>query len=65
MFYKTQRYADEGRLWFDELADAAVVFRTREISDPKGRWAGLGNRQASTPSLPGTHRISILTPSPM
>ena len=36
VFYKTQRYADEGRLWFDELADGAVVFRTREISHPKG-----------------------------
>lgn len=34
VFYKTQRYADQGRIWFELLADDAVKFRAREISDP-------------------------------
>lgn len=34
VFYKTQRYADQGRIWFELLADDAVKFRARDISDP-------------------------------
>jgi hypothetical protein len=34
--YRTQRYADEGRPWFEGVAGTAVVFRSREIADPKG-----------------------------
>ena len=34
--YHTQQYADEGRPWFEALAGAAVIFRSREIADPKG-----------------------------
>ncbi len=34
--YRTQKYADEGRPWFEGLAGSAVVFISREISDPKG-----------------------------
>ena len=33
VFYKTQRYADQGRIWFDALAGDAVKFQTREIID--------------------------------
>lgn len=34
VFYKTQRYADQGRIWFESLADDAVKFRAREVSNP-------------------------------
>ncbi len=36
LFYRTQRLADDGRIWFDAVAGAAVQFVTREISDPRG-----------------------------
>jgi hypothetical protein len=36
-FYRTQRYADEGRPWLAETAGDALVFLSREISDPVGR----------------------------
>ena len=58
VFYKTQRYADEGRLWFDELADAAVVFRTREISDPKG-LLGRSGESTSKHTQPARHPSDI------
>src|SRR5207302_4743172 len=32
----TQKYADEGRPWFEGIAGRAVIFVSREISDPKG-----------------------------
>ncbi|HEY6085434.1 MAG TPA: MbcA/ParS/Xre antitoxin family protein [Nitrospira sp.] len=41
--YRTQKYADEGRPWFDAIAGAAVTFVSREISHPKGV---LANSQA-------------------
>ena len=33
VFYKTQRYADQGRIWFDALAGDAVKFPIREMID--------------------------------
>lgn len=36
LFHKTQKEADRGRKWFDELAGNAVEFIAREISDPVG-----------------------------
>lgn len=36
VFYRTQRAADEGRIWFETLAGDAVRHRTREIIDPTG-----------------------------
>ncbi len=35
IFYRTQRYADEGRAWFDALAGAAVKYLHRQIDDPQ------------------------------
>ncbi|MGH8790474.1 MAG: SEC-C metal-binding domain-containing protein [Cupriavidus necator] len=35
VFYKTQRYADEGRAWFDGVAGGAVKLLTRELQDPR------------------------------
>ena len=34
VFYKTQRQADEGRQWFDDLAGASVTFLIREFTNP-------------------------------
>jgi hypothetical protein len=34
VFYRTQRLADEGRLWFESLAGAHVKHRSREVKDP-------------------------------
>ena len=39
--YSTQKYADEGRPWFEAVTGPAVVFRTREIADPKGMLSKL------------------------
>ena len=39
VFYRTQRLADDGRVWFDAVAGAAAQFLTREISDPRQRAA--------------------------
>jgi SEC-C motif/Antitoxin Xre/MbcA/ParS C-terminal toxin-binding domain len=39
--YRTQKYADEGRPWFEAVAGAAAVFVSREIVDPKGRLSQL------------------------
>jgi hypothetical protein len=41
VFYRTQKYADEGRPWFEAVAGAVVAFVTREISDPKGMLSNL------------------------
>ena len=35
VFYKTQRQADDGRMWFDAAAGDAVKFRRREVEDPR------------------------------
>lgn len=44
VFYRTQRLADEGRVWFEGIAGGAVRHLTREIVDPRGalRHAGPG-----------------------
>jgi uncharacterized protein (DUF2384 family) len=39
VFYITQKYADEGRPWFEGVAGSAVTFVSRELSDPKGMLA--------------------------
>lgn len=37
VFYKTERYADAGRTWFDALAGQATTYLTRELTNP---WKG-------------------------
>ena len=37
--YRTQRYADEGRPWFEGVAGDAIAFASREIVDPIGLLA--------------------------
>ena len=41
LFYKTQRDADKGLPWFDALANKAVQFVARELSDLKGMMANM------------------------
>ena len=50
--YRTQRYADEGRPWFEEVAGQAVVFVSRELSDPKGLLAHPRPAGVPAPSTP-------------
>lgn len=57
LFYRTQGYADKGRPWFEALADDAVQFISRELSDPKGMMTNMAASQgakpvASKPDLP-------------
>lgn len=42
IFYKTQANADQGRAWFDGLADGVTVFLAREVSDPKAMMPQAG-----------------------
>lgn len=53
VFYRTQRLADEGRAWFEELAGPAVQHLTREIADPTATLAGAQQGRASAaPAAP-------------
>jgi hypothetical protein len=49
VFYRTHKYAEQGRPWFEGVAGRTVEFVRREISDPKeiGR-----NKRAGDHSLP-------------
>ena len=49
LFYRTQSYADNGRPWFESVANDAVQFVTREISDPKGMMANMSPNQEPEP----------------
>jgi hypothetical protein len=50
--YRTQKYADEGRPWFEAAAGAAVAFISREISAPQGMLANslAGDAEEPLPS---------------
>ncbi len=51
VFYRTQRYADEGRVWFDAVAGEAARFLTREASDPRSELHTYPREQTlATPS---------------
>jgi hypothetical protein len=66
--YRTQKYADEGRPWFEAIAGAAVTFLSREVSHPRrGMLAGSraddgGGSQAPAP-LPSGLTPEIVTAS--
>ena len=53
VFYKTQRYADEGRLWFESVAGNAVRFLSRELSDPAGLLRSMPAGQRAKPAGAG------------
>lgn len=48
VFYRTQRYADEGRPWFERISDSAVRFISRELTDPKGMLANMRSEERSS-----------------
>jgi len=56
--YRTQRYADEGRPWFETVAGKAVEYLGREIKDPKVSMM-LG---AANGSAPPTEALPELPP---
>ena len=61
VFYRTQKYADEGRPWFEAVAGAAIAFVSREISDPKGMLANLQPDEAKETPVPSPLPPEMLT----
>jgi hypothetical protein len=59
--YRTQKYADEGRPWFEAVVGEAVAFVSREISDPKGMLANMQPNEAKETSVPAPLPTEILT----
>jgi hypothetical protein len=53
VFYRTQRYADEGRVWFESVAGTAVRFLSRELSDPAVLLRNLPAGQRAKPANTG------------
>jgi hypothetical protein len=62
VFYRTQRYADQGRPWLEALADSSISFLTREITDPKGAPA---NRMESNEPRQPSKAVNSLPPEAM
>jgi SEC-C motif len=63
VFYRTHKYADEGRPWFEAVAGPAIAFVSREISDPKGMLANLQPgevRDTPVPPLPPPEMLTEL-----
>lgn len=52
IFYRTQRYADDGRAWFDMLAGHAVMYLTREIVHPSNALNRPSGRKAKPTTAP-------------
>jgi SEC-C motif-containing protein len=61
VFYRTQRYADQGRPWFEAIAGRTVEFVSREISDPKETAMNKRPREGS----PASGRVQLPTPEVM
>lgn len=59
--YHTQKYADEGRPWFEGVAGHAVVFVSREISDPKGMLANRRRGEVPEPPAPAQLPPEVMT----
>jgi hypothetical protein len=59
--YHTQQYADKGRPWFETIAGAAVVFVSREISDPKGLLATMQSNEDTKTEEPPLLSPEIMT----
>ena len=51
VFYKTQGYADQGRVWLEGLAGDALALLTRKVSDPKS-WAQRRKKSGLTAAGP-------------
>jgi hypothetical protein len=54
VFYRTQNYADQGRIWLEDLAGSSLSILTRRVADPQTM------RQQSTPSKSKTANLSAI-----
>jgi SEC-C motif len=54
IFYNTQTYADQGRVWFDGLTGGSVAFLTREIVSPQSMM-----QQSQKPGASATPSMSL------
>ena len=59
--YRTQGYADTGRPWFESVAGPAVVFVSRELSDPRSLLARPRSSPVPAPSTPAQIPPEALT----
>jgi SEC-C motif-containing protein len=59
--YITQKYADEGRPWFEGVAGRAVAFLSRGISDPKGMLANRRPDEALESPAPAQLPPEVMT----
>lgn len=53
LFYRTQRYADEGRQWFEALVGASVTFIKQKIQEPADVMAAAQKRGAPSAAKKG------------
>ncbi|MCP3959062.1 MAG: DUF2384 domain-containing protein [bacterium] len=58
-FARTRKLADEGKVWFEQLAGDAVAHITREITDPASLWEGRFDK----PSGPSGPSGPLIDPS--
>jgi hypothetical protein len=61
LFYRTQRYADEGRGWFEALVGASVTFVKRKVQDTADVMAAAKKQRDRAPSKNGK---SLATSAP-
>ena len=61
LFYRTQRYADEGRVWFEALVGSNVTFIKRRVQEPADVMAAAQKSGAQSASKKG-NRSSASTP---
>jgi hypothetical protein len=68
LFYRTQRYADEGRVWFDALVGASVTFVKRKVQESadvmaeaqkRGSQASSKNGKRSSASAPKLDAVTM------
>ena len=65
LFHRTQRLADDGRLWFEALAGAAVKHLTREIADPVGSLSKVDAKKPAPAPRGNKSRAPGLAPEEM
>lgn len=63
LFYRTQRYADEGRVWFDALVGASVTFAKRKVQEPADVMAAAQKpgTQASAPKIDAVTMAQLMS----
>jgi hypothetical protein len=68
LFYRTQRYADEGRVWFESLVGESVTFVNRKVDEAadvvskaqkKGAMASPKSGRSSSASAPSLDAVTM------